>query len=229
MDDSDDYFNDGFELNDDALAILDLEENKHNLSTEKTFASSTPPPPKRQKTDTGWKPAPVTRSVVPMDDLDDLPEISVKGDGSYGLHARHAATASARPNNASVGLRVNVASPATLDMPRSAKWTPITRTASSSSNAQKSRSPSVAPLPRPIVHRQPSLSVANRTVSVPSPGSQGSTSNGIQSRTLPVPVPGQSHAVESDAIEMLRQQMEEVGMSTALCSEQELITTISAA
>lgn len=229
MDDSDDYFNDGFELNDDALAILDLEENKHNLSTEKTFASSTPPPPKRQKTDTGWKPAPVTRSVVPMDDLDDLPEISVKGDGSYGLHARHAATASTRPNNASVGLRVNVASPATLDMPRSAKRTPITRTASSSSNAQKSRSPSVAPLPRPIVHRQPSLSAPKRTVSVPSPGSQGSTSNEIQSRTLPVPVPAQSHAVESDAIEMLRQQMEEVGMSTALCSEQELIATISAA
>lgn len=229
MDDSDDYFNDGFELNDDALAILDLEENKHNLSTEKTFASSTPPPPKRQKTDTGWKPAPVTRSVVPMDDLDDLPEISVKGDGSYGLHARHAAAASTRPNNASVGLRVNVASPATLDMPRSAKRTPITRTASSSSssNAQKSRSPSVAPLPRPIVHRQPSLSAPKRTVSVPSPGSQGNTSNGTQSRTLPVPA--QSHAVESDAIEMLRQQMEEVGMSTALCSEQELITTISAA
>ena len=229
MDDSDDYFNDGFELNDDALAILDLEENKHNLSTEKTFASSTPPPPKRQKTDTGWKPAPVTRSVVPMDDLDDLPEISVKGDGSYGLHARHAAAASTRPNNASVGLRVNVASPATLDMPRSAKRTPITRTASSSSNAQKSRSPSVAPLPRPIVHRQPSLSAPKRTVSVPSPGSQGSTSNEIQSRTLPVPVPAQSHAVESDAIEMLRQQMEEVGMSTVPCSEQELIITISAA
>ena len=227
MDDSDDYFNDGFELNDDALAILELEENKHNLITEKTFASSTPPPPKRQKTDTGWKPAPVTRSVVPMDDLDDLPEISVKGDGSYGLHARHAATASTRPNNASVGLRVNVASPATLDMPRSAKRTPITRTASSSSNAQKSRSPSVAPLSRPIVHRQPSLSAPKRTVSVPSPGSQGSTSNGIQSPTLPVPV--QSHAVESDAIEMLRQQMEEVGMSTVPCSEQELIITISAA
>ena len=224
MDNSDDYFNDDFELNDDALAILDLEEQKHTLSTQKSSTSSAPPPPKRQKTNAGWKHAPATRSTVFADDLDDLPEISVKGDGSYGLHARHAATTSTRPNDASVGLRVNVASLVTSSVKRPS----ISRTASSSSlsYAQKSRSPSAVPLSRSIVHRQPSLSGPNRTVSVPPPGSQGSTSDRLQNQTLLAQA--QPHVVESDSMEVLR-QMEEVSLSTALYSEQKLITTISAA
>lgn len=70
---SDDYFfDDDIILDDQTLAVLDSEEQK--------FLSQAPPPAKRQKTDKGWKPVAI-QGRAPVDE--DLPEISVHGDGSY--------------------------------------------------------------------------------------------------------------------------------------------------
>ena len=103
MQDSDDYFTDDFVLDETALAVLDEEEQKYTLSTQNSVPSHVPPHPKRLKTETGWRPGPNSRRADTMDDQDYLPEISVQGDGSYGLHARHAAAVS-RPGD--VGIRV---------------------------------------------------------------------------------------------------------------------------
>ncbi|KAJ7924914.1 hypothetical protein B0H13DRAFT_1976686 [Mycena leptocephala] len=74
--DSDDYFDD-IVLDDQTLAVLD--------SVEQNFLTQTvPPPAKRQKTDKGWKPVPA-QGRAPVVDDNDLPEISVHGDGTYGL------------------------------------------------------------------------------------------------------------------------------------------------
>jgi hypothetical protein len=78
MDGSDDYFlDDDIVLDDQTLAVLDSAEQKYLTQ------AVVPPPPKRQKTDNGWK-AVSSRATV-ADDHEDLPEISVHGDGSYTL------------------------------------------------------------------------------------------------------------------------------------------------
>ncbi|KAJ7045616.1 hypothetical protein C8F04DRAFT_1249010 [Mycena alexandri] len=74
MDGSDDYFfDDDIILDDQTLAVLDSEEQK--------YLSQAPPPAKRQKTDKGWKPVAIQGRAPVVDE--DLPEISVHGDGSY--------------------------------------------------------------------------------------------------------------------------------------------------
>jgi hypothetical protein len=95
MDDSDDYGFDEFELDEETLAILDQEEQKYLLNLNKppdttgVLAAKTPdivkePVNKRYKTDTGWKSRSGAHYAL-SHDYDDLPEISVSGDGSYGI------------------------------------------------------------------------------------------------------------------------------------------------
>ncbi len=95
MDDSDDYGFDEFELDEETLAILDQEEQKYLLNlnkppdTTREVAAKPPdivkePVKKRYKTDTGWKSRSGAHHAL-CDDYDDLPEISVSGDGSYGI------------------------------------------------------------------------------------------------------------------------------------------------
>ncbi|KAF7376232.1 hypothetical protein MSAN_00038400 [Mycena sanguinolenta] len=77
MDGSDDYFPfDDIVIDEQTLAVLESEEQK--------YLSQVPPPAKRQKTDNGWKPAPASNRAPVFDD-NDLPEISVHGDGSYAV------------------------------------------------------------------------------------------------------------------------------------------------
>ncbi|KDQ53575.1 hypothetical protein JAAARDRAFT_429017 [Jaapia argillacea MUCL 33604] len=83
MDDSDDYFDDAIELDETTLAVLDQEESKFNL-TQSIRPPSIPPPPKRQKTEQGWRHSPQPSGTT-FGDLDDLPEISVRNDGTYGF------------------------------------------------------------------------------------------------------------------------------------------------
>lgn len=93
MDDSDDYGFDEIELDEQTLAILEREEEKYqNLLdlnqppgntrelVDKTPDISKDPVNKRHKTGVGWKPG-----LGAHLDYDDLPEISVRGDGSYGV------------------------------------------------------------------------------------------------------------------------------------------------
>jgi hypothetical protein len=88
MDDSDDYPIDEIVLDNQTLAVLDQEERKY--FQEKSHLASTNPDQyinKRQKTLNGW--APGIGSVTSHGEIDDdLPEISLHGDGSYGIGNR---------------------------------------------------------------------------------------------------------------------------------------------
>jgi len=86
MDDSDDYLLDDIVLDDQALAVLDQEERKY-LDQSSLSDSSTPIEhiAKRQKTANGWSPGIVSKAYRDPGDDDDLPEISLRGDGSYSV------------------------------------------------------------------------------------------------------------------------------------------------
>ncbi|KAF5321014.1 hypothetical protein D9619_001891 [Psilocybe cf. subviscida] len=95
MDGSDDYFFDDIAFDDQTLAILDQQEKKHQVQAQQkppSNATTTPAPrvapvPKRQKTHTGWTPGGATPSSSRTTE-DDLPEISLHGDGSYAIGHR---------------------------------------------------------------------------------------------------------------------------------------------
>ena len=83
MDDLDDYFVDDIALDDNTLALLDQEEQKYLTSQNNTFLDA-PPVSKKRKTISGWRPGPGSHSDN-ADDDDNLPEISIQGDGTYGV------------------------------------------------------------------------------------------------------------------------------------------------
>ncbi|KAF8967852.1 hypothetical protein BDZ97DRAFT_1916437 [Flammula alnicola] len=86
MDDSDDYGFDDIILDDQTLAVLDQSEKKYfqetSLSASATLSSE--PVNKRLKTSHGWTPGLGSGSISREAD-DYLPEISLQGDGSYGV------------------------------------------------------------------------------------------------------------------------------------------------
>ncbi|KAJ7446158.1 hypothetical protein B0H11DRAFT_385674 [Mycena galericulata] len=91
MDGSDDYyFSDDIILDDQTLAVLDSEEQKY-------LTQAVPPPAKRQKTDKGWKPAAAPARATVLDDNEDLPEISVHGDGTYAFRGANQDTRTIPP------------------------------------------------------------------------------------------------------------------------------------
>ena len=88
----DSYFGDDFILDDNLIAVLDATEENY-LATQAPQASSTfvrhaPPPAKKQKTHhdyaNGSKATSLQRSGS-IDEYGDLPEISIQGDGTYGV------------------------------------------------------------------------------------------------------------------------------------------------
>ncbi|KAF8633455.1 hypothetical protein AX17_004624 [Amanita inopinata Kibby_2008] len=86
MDDSDDYIVDDITLDDETLAVLDREEQKYlSHNSHQNTPTDAPPVLKKRKTDSGWKPGPSNRFNC-VDDFEDLPEISVQDDGTYGVH-----------------------------------------------------------------------------------------------------------------------------------------------
>lgn len=93
MDGSDDYVFDDIEFDEQTLAMLDKEEKKYQLQTQQkapsnlTVAPRVEPPPKRQKTYSGWTPGGSAASSSRATE-DDLPEISLHGDGSYAIGHR---------------------------------------------------------------------------------------------------------------------------------------------
>lgn len=84
MDGSDDYFTDDIFFDDQALAILDHEEQKY--LTQITQNAPSRPTTKRQRTDHGWKPGFGNRTIS-LDEIEDLPEISLQDDGSYSINS----------------------------------------------------------------------------------------------------------------------------------------------
>lgn len=92
MADSDDYGFDDIVLDDQALALLDQEEQKYLHRPDTPHTIITPVVPeghfnKRHKTTTGWTPG-IGANISSIDVDDDLPEISLRGDGSYGIGGR---------------------------------------------------------------------------------------------------------------------------------------------
>lgn len=77
MDGSDDYFTDDLVLDDNALAVLDQEEQKY-------LTQATEPINKRQRVDSGWSPG--LGATTTLVDADDLPEIAVRSDGTYDIY-----------------------------------------------------------------------------------------------------------------------------------------------
>lgn len=94
MADSDDYGFDDIVLDDQALALLDQEEQKYlqrpNAASQNPIVTPIAPEGhvnKRHKTTTGWTPG-IGANLTSNDAYDDLPEISLRGDGSYGIGGR---------------------------------------------------------------------------------------------------------------------------------------------
>jgi hypothetical protein len=85
MDDSDEYLYDDFVLDEQAIAALDQAEQNYQNSLPKPLGP-TEPVNKRHKTDIGWKAGPGA-NYLDDDNFDDLPEISVRDDGSYSIRS----------------------------------------------------------------------------------------------------------------------------------------------
>lgn len=202
-----DYFSDDFVLDDSALALLDEEEQKFTLSTQtQLLAISAPPaapPLKRQKTETGWKPSGLDiRRTETMDDMDDLPEISVHGDGLYSLHARHAAAHPGPANSQSGVSRAIAPMQQSVQAPSAVQR----RTVSSSSSGGPSSQTRHAAYNRPPTQqRLPSNPGTSRTFS-----RTLSANNSAPSQPPPRPVSNTHIGTESSAVETLRLQIEEV-------------------
>jgi hypothetical protein len=78
----DDFYADDIVFDDQTLALLDQEEQKF-VSQSKDVVTEDPPPAKRQRTTYNWNPR--HNGLAFVDDSEDLPEISIQSDGSYGL------------------------------------------------------------------------------------------------------------------------------------------------
>lgn len=89
MDDSDDLFDD-FVLDDAALAALEAQEQRYVSQTQKSAPPPVLPlpPAKRLKTNTGWKPSLAHRRTDTNDELYELPDITLKEDGSYDVRPK---------------------------------------------------------------------------------------------------------------------------------------------
>ena len=144
-DDSDDYAIDEIVLDNQTLAVLDQEEQKYfkerSLLASANFTVE--PINKRQKTLNGWAPG-IGSTSLRGEIYDDLPEISLQGDGSYGI-----------------GNGVNPASMAPGVFP--ANRTTQTLRTRPSSNPRQTNSPlsRISPQgsgPRPLVPRPPAPS-----------------------------------------------------------------------
>lgn len=82
--DSDDEFSDDIVLDDQMLALLDEEETRFQRATNPN-AGDPGPPAKRRKLDTGHALNLGVSNHSTPDDIDDLPDITVRRDGTYGI------------------------------------------------------------------------------------------------------------------------------------------------
>ncbi|KAF9237525.1 hypothetical protein BU15DRAFT_75899 [Melanogaster broomeanus] len=92
MYDSDDsYFSDDLVLDDQTLAVLDEEESKFKRHSSNQSQQDVGPPAKRQKTSPTWQPqsAKTVHRSDSVDDWEDLPDVSIRHDGTYGIQDKH--------------------------------------------------------------------------------------------------------------------------------------------
>ena len=206
MNDSDDnYFSDDLVLDDKTLAVLDEEESKFKRTTNTQTQQSVGPPTKRQKTTDSWQPQPVRKTLHRTDtleDIDDLPDVSIRQDGTYGLQDKQRRP-SGPPSRSSFAPGPNVVAHAGSG-PRPA---PLSR-----GSASHTRSISVAGLVRATQVASRPSSVARGTGISQSPVSSQEVSrpqSGPPQRVNRIP----STTVSGSYVEQLIQQIEEVWYS----------------
>ena len=147
MQDPDDFFTDDIIFDDQTLALLDECEQKF-ASQIRLPAKRDSPPPKRQKTtnESGAR----RYGTGFVEDWEDLPEISVRGDGTYGLQAAALSVATNRPTSQATVARVNG------PVVASAQAQPATRSSIGTGQPGRSR------VPTPAITRAPSASSQTR-------------------------------------------------------------------
>ncbi|KAG9316713.1 hypothetical protein JVU11DRAFT_2773 [Chiua virens] len=162
MQDSDDYFtNDDLIIDDKTLSILDEEESKYKRLTNAQTQQNVGPPAKRQKTGP-WQRPPVSRPIQrtdTSDDMDNLPDVSVRQDGTYGLQDKQ--TRASAPSSRSESAPGISARPS-VTAPRSRGSGPVMRSVSGTGPPQ--RATPVVSRP-PLVTRNVLLSVSSQDAS----------------------------------------------------------------
>ena len=149
MDGSDDYFVDDIVFDEEALAVLESEEQKYLTQT----VVSSRPPTKRQRTESGWNPGLGNRTVS-QDEIEELPEISLRDDGSYKVTG----PASSELATSHVDVKKSVARPSTLRYSTVvAQNVQLTSRNPSLSEVQPSRASSLSQR-RPHIVQQPQVS-----------------------------------------------------------------------
>ena len=188
MHDSDDYFTDDIVFDEQTLAALDEEEHKYVQSSR---ISQNSPPAKRRKTDHAWRASGST--LDSLNDLEDLPEISVQNDGSYGVSGSRAANVVSNTTTWRRGV-TNSRSPPVVVAPSAGRTL-------NAAIAPTARAPHVpaqpsGPAPPPCVHSSSQNQPQQlQGTSLLSPGLQ--------------PLPRQPPSADA-LVEELRKQMEEV-------------------
>lgn len=214
-DPDDDYFPDDLVLDEKTLAFLDEEESKFKRATNTQTQQSIDLPNKRQKT-TGpspWQPQPASRTLHRADtseDMDDLPDVSIRQDGTYGLldKQRRLSGPPSRSGAASVPRVVA----RTVSGTRSTTAAPVSR---GSTPATRS-----APTPGPVravqvSSRPPSATRGTRIAQSPASSQEVSrTQSGPPQRAIRVP----STTVPGNYVQQLLQQIEEVWYSCMSCA-----------
>jgi hypothetical protein len=211
MCDSDDnYFSDDLVLDDKTLAVLDEEESKFKRTTNTQTQQSVGPPTKRQKTTGSWQPQPVSKTLHRADtleDVDDLPDVSIRKDGTYGLQDKQRRPSGPPNSRSGIAPGPNVVAHAGSG-PRPA---PLSR-----GSAPHMRSTSVAgPVRTTQIASRPS-SAARGTRIAQSPVSSQEVSrpqSGPPQRVNRIP----STTVSGSHVEQLLQQIEEVWYSCSTC------------
>ena len=204
MSDSDDnYFTDDLVLDDKTLAFLDEEESKFKRTANTQSQQGAEPPSKRQKTTGSWQPQPVSKTlqrVETLEDMEDLPDVSIRQDGTYGLQDKQRRP-SGPPSRSGISPGPNVVAQA-----GSAPRLTATGLPSRGSAAPIRRAP--GPMRTTQVPPRPS-SAARGTRAIQSPVSSqevSRTQSGPPQRINRIP----STTVSNNYVEQLRQQIAEV-------------------
>lgn len=200
MSDFDDYFSDDLILDESTLAALDAEEDRFKQSQQHPPPTQPGPPPKRQKTDQGWKHSTQSDSFY-----EDLPEISVTGDGSYGV--------ATLPNTARVQTPV---APRNRVPSRGRPSAPLPQGQRPQPPSQRQQPPARQVLARQTsVIQPPARPPQPRTAPPINRGSESQSSNPNQ---RPPPRTAAPNAPLSDEMAALRQQLEDVCRSSYTCN-----------
>ncbi|KAF8134566.1 hypothetical protein EV363DRAFT_899285 [Boletus edulis] len=203
MDDSDDsYPDDDLVLDEQTLAVLDEEESKYKRISNTQPQQNVGPPTKRQKTSGSWQPQSTSKTLRrtgTSEDTEDLPDISIRQDGTYGIQDKQRRP-SGPPSRSGVAPGPNVVA-------RTASGTRPTAPPLSRGPAPPVRSAAVAGPVRAAPSRPSSAVYGTRIAQSPASSQEVSrTQSGPPRRVDRVP----STTVSGNYVDQLLQQIKEL-------------------